>query len=53
MPDSGGLYAAMALCFTGLLRVLFREIKVHGAHDNVPAEGPVIFVCAPHANQVG
>lgn len=33
-----------------VLQVFFREIKTRNSHF-IPAEGPVIFVCAPHANQ--
>ncbi|KAJ1570028.1 hypothetical protein HK096_005267 [Nowakowskiella sp. JEL0078] len=33
-----------------ILRVFFREVRTRGKHL-VPKYGPVIFVCAPHANQ--
>lgn len=31
-------------------RIFFRDISYRGVH-RVPSSGPVIFVCAPHANQ--
>jgi 1-acyl-sn-glycerol-3-phosphate acyltransferase len=34
-----------------MLDIFFREIRPRGAH-RIPKEGPVIFVAAPHANQV-
>lgn len=34
-----------------LLSLFFREIRPRGSH-RIPKEGPVIFVVAPHANQV-
>ncbi len=37
--------------FNLMLDVFFREVKPRGAHK-IPSEGPVIFVAAPHANQV-
>ncbi|KAJ3111550.1 hypothetical protein HDU96_005611 [Phlyctochytrium bullatum] len=36
--------------FSTALDVFFREITSRGSH-RIPATGPVIFVCAPHANQ--
>ncbi|KAJ3739926.1 glycerol-3-phosphate O-acyltransferase [Lentinula detonsa] len=33
------------------LNIFFREIRLRGAF-NIPSEGPVIFVGAPHANQM-
>lgn len=37
--------------FNILADLFFREIRARGSH-RVPLEGPVIFVVAPHANQV-
>lgn len=37
--------------FNIMLDVFFREIRPRGSHK-VPMEGPLIFVAAPHANQV-
>lgn len=37
--------------FNIMLEVFFREIRPRGAHK-IPKSGPVIFVAAPHANQV-
>ena len=34
-----------------MMNLFFREISVQGSHL-VPKEGPIIFVVAPHANQV-
>jgi len=33
-----------------IVHVFFRDIDSRNTHS-IPAEGPVIFVCAPHANQ--
>lgn len=38
--------------FNLILEIFFREIRPRGAH-RIPKEGPVIFVVAPHASQVG
>lgn len=37
--------------FNLMLDIFFREVRPRGAHK-IPKEGPVIFVVAPHANQV-
>ena len=37
--------------FNLMLDIFFREVRPRGAH-RVPKEGAVIFVVAPHANQV-
>lgn len=34
-----------------LLNIFFREVRPRGSH-RIPKDGPVIFVVAPHANQV-
>lgn len=36
---------------TFVVSLFFREIRPRGSH-RIPTEGPVIFVVAPHANQV-
>ncbi|KAI9319997.1 hypothetical protein BX666DRAFT_1853235 [Dichotomocladium elegans] len=36
--------------FCVILDIFFREVRPRGSH-RIPKEGPVIFVCAPHANQ--
>lgn len=45
------IYDFVSFFFTILLDIFFREIRPRGAHK-VPRQGPVIFVAAPHANQV-
>lgn len=45
------IYDFVSFFFTVLLDIFFREIRPRGAHK-VPKQGPVIFVAAPHANQV-
>ena len=39
----------MAFMFS-VMTTFFRETGARGQH-NVPTEGPILFVCAPHANQ--
>ncbi|KAJ3207449.1 hypothetical protein HK099_000265 [Clydaea vesicula] len=43
-------YDLIRLLFRWVLHIFFREIYCRGQH-NIPANGPVIFVVAPHANQ--
>ena len=46
------LVTELALLFWHMItRVFFREIRLRGAF-NIPRDGPVIFVGAPHSNQV-
>ncbi|RCH96056.1 Glycerol-3-phosphate/dihydroxyacetone phosphate acyltransferase [Rhizopus azygosporus] len=45
------LYDCAAWLFNIMLDVFFREIRPRGSHK-IPKEGPLIFVAAPHANQV-
>lgn len=45
------IYDFVSFFFTILLDIFFREIRPRGAHK-IPQKGPVIFVAAPHANQV-
>ncbi len=44
-------YDIVVSFFSVVLDIFFREIRPRGSHK-VPKEGPVIFVAAPHANQV-
>jgi glycerol-3-phosphate O-acyltransferase/dihydroxyacetone phosphate acyltransferase len=44
-------YDILVVFFSVILDQFFREIKSRGSHK-IPTEGPVIFVVAPHANQV-
>ena len=37
--------------FNLMIDIFFREVRPRGAHK-IPKKGPVIFVVAPHANQV-
>jgi 1-acyl-sn-glycerol-3-phosphate acyltransferase len=37
--------------FNLMLDIFFREVRPRGSH-RIPKDGPVIFVVAPHANQV-
>jgi glycerol-3-phosphate O-acyltransferase/dihydroxyacetone phosphate acyltransferase len=46
------VYDAFLWTFSILVELFFREVHPRGSWK-VPKEGPVIFVCAPHANQVG
>lgn len=45
------LYDCALWVFNIMLDIFFREIRPRGSHK-VPLEGPLIFVAAPHANQV-
>lgn len=45
------LYEIVVYFFSLVLDTFFREIKPRGSHK-IPNDGPVIFVAAPHANQV-
>ena len=45
------IYDFVSFCFTLILDIFFREIRPRGVHK-IPKKGPVIFVAAPHANQV-
>lgn len=44
-------YNASMIFWKLVVNIFFREIRLRGAF-NIPIEGPVIFVGAPHANQV-
>jgi 1-acyl-sn-glycerol-3-phosphate acyltransferase len=42
----------LAVClFNFIISLFFREVRPRGSH-RIPKTGPVIFVVAPHANQV-
>jgi hypothetical protein len=45
------VYDAFLWTFSVLVELFFREVHPRGSWK-VPKEGPVLFVCAPHANQV-
>lgn len=44
------VYEAQLSFWRTVISIFFREIRPRGAF-NIPKEGPVIFVCAPHHNQ--
>lgn len=44
-------YDAFMIFWTTITQIFFREIRPRGAF-NIPRDGPVIFVGAPHNNQV-
>lgn len=44
-------YDILSWIFNIMVDIFFREVRPRGAH-RIPKEGPVIFVAAPHANQV-
>jgi glycerol-3-phosphate O-acyltransferase/dihydroxyacetone phosphate acyltransferase len=46
------VYDAFLWVFSIFVELFFREVHPRSSWK-VPKEGPVIFVCAPHANQVG
>ncbi|KAI0273558.1 glycerol-3-phosphate O-acyltransferase [Gloeopeniophorella convolvens] len=43
-------YDLALLFFRGIINIFFREVRPRGAF-NIPRDGPVIFVGAPHSNQ--
>ena len=45
------VYDAALVFWRVVTNIFFREIRPRGAF-NIPREGPVIFVAAPHNNQV-
>src|ERR1700753_327565 len=52
LPMSSGLaYEASLVLWRMVTNIFFREIRPRGAF-HIPREGPVIFVAAPHHNQV-
>ncbi|KAH9981362.1 glycerol-3-phosphate O-acyltransferase [Lactifluus volemus] len=50
--DAGSNFAydLALLLFRGIINVFFREVRPRGSF-NIPRDGPVIFVGAPHSNQ--
>lgn len=44
-------YDAAMLFWRIITQIFFREVRPRGAY-HIPREGPVIFVGAPHNNQV-
>ncbi|KAL1735328.1 hypothetical protein EV714DRAFT_200852 [Schizophyllum commune] len=44
-------YDCAMMLFDLVSQVFFREVRTRGSH-HIPREGPVIFVAAPHSNQV-
>ena len=44
-------YDLALLLFRVIINIFFREVRPRGAF-NIPRNGPVIFVGAPHSNQV-
>lgn len=52
LPLSQDLVYELALAFwKTVVNIFFREIRPRGAF-HIPRDGPVIFVAAPHHNQV-
>ena len=49
--NSDLVYDAALVFWRIVTNIFFREIRPRGAF-NIPREGPVIFVAAPHNNQV-
>jgi 1-acyl-sn-glycerol-3-phosphate acyltransferase len=45
------MYDVVLKVFASMVDIFFREIQVRGAW-RVPANGPIILVAGPHANQV-
>lgn len=45
------LYDALVGSLNVVLHIFFREIIIRNSYY-IPEKGPVIFVAAPHANQV-
>ena len=44
------VYETALLFWKTVTNIFFREIRPRGAY-NIPPDGPVIFVAAPHHNQ--
>ena len=45
------VYDALLWMFSVLVDLFFREVHPRSSWK-IPKDGPVLFVCAPHANQV-
>lgn len=50
-PTSEIIYEGALLFWKTVTSIFFREVRPRGAF-NIPRDGPVIFVVAPHHNQV-
>ena len=50
-PLTPWLYDLVLWTFSIVIEIFFREIAPRGSW-RIPTEGPVLFVAAPHANQV-
>ena len=51
-PMVNWLYDLLLWIFSITIDLFFREIHPRGSWK-IPRQGPIIFVAAPHANQVG
>ena len=51
LQSSDIVYDTMLTFWRTVTSIFFREIRPRGAY-NIPKEGPVILVAAPHSNQV-
>ncbi|KGB77416.1 glycerol-3-phosphate O-acyltransferase/dihydroxyacetone phosphate acyltransferase [Cryptococcus deuterogattii R265] len=47
---AGLAYDLVLIFWRIVINIFFREIRPRGAF-NIPREGPVLFICGPHANQ--
>ncbi|WVQ82544.1 hypothetical protein IAT38_004673 [Cryptococcus sp. DSM 104549] len=47
---AGLAYDLILIFWRIVINIFFREIRPRGAF-NIPSEGPVLFICGPHANQ--
>ncbi|KAK1926771.1 hypothetical protein DB88DRAFT_180717 [Papiliotrema laurentii] len=47
---AGLAYDLVLLFWRFVINIFFREIRPRGAF-NIPKDGPVLFICGPHANQ--
>ena len=52
IPMVNWVYDFLLWTFSVLVDLFFREVHPRGSWK-VPRRGPIIFVAAPHANQVG
>ncbi|KDQ20350.1 hypothetical protein BOTBODRAFT_153041 [Botryobasidium botryosum FD-172 SS1] len=50
LPYNNFAYDTILLFFRTIISIFFREVRPRGTF-NIPKEGPVIFVAAPHHNQ--
>ncbi|OCF30421.1 glycerol-3-phosphate O-acyltransferase/dihydroxyacetone phosphate acyltransferase [Kwoniella heveanensis BCC8398] len=47
---AGYAYDLILIFWRVVINIFFREIRPRGAF-NIPKDGPVLFICGPHANQ--